>query len=65
MEAIKTAWAFFQNEILGMHWLNRLISTILNACGLDTTGRIGGSIQFFIYDTIKIMVLLGVLILII
>ena len=48
-----------------MHWLNRLISTILNACGLDTTGRIGGSIQFFIYDTIKIMVLLGVLILII
>lgn len=58
-------WNFFQNEILGMHWLNRLISTILNACGLDTTGRIGGSIKFFIYDTIKIMVLLGVLILII
>ena len=65
MEAIKTAWDFFQNEILGMHWLNRLIYTILNACGLDTTGKIGGSIQFFIYDTIKIMVLLGVLILII
>lgn len=65
MEAIKRAWDFFQNEILGMHWLNRLISTILNACGLDTTGKIGGSIQFFIYDTIKIMVLLGVLILII
>ena len=65
MEAIKSVWDFFQNEILGMHWLNRLIRTILNACGLDTTGRIGGSIQFFIYDTIKIMVLLGVLILII
>ena len=65
MEVIKTAWEFFQNEILGMGWLNRLISTGLNACGLDTTGRIGGSIQFFIYDTIKIMVLLGVLILII
>lgn len=65
MEAIKTAWDFFQNEILGMRWLNRLISTILNACGLDTASRIGGSIQFFIYDTIKIMVLLGVLILII
>ena len=48
-----------------MHWLNRLISTILNACGIDTAGKIGGSIQFFIYDTIKIMVLLGVLILII
>ena len=65
MEAIKTAWAFFQNEILGMHWLNRLISTILKACGLDTTSKVGGSVRFFIYDTIKIMVLLGVLILII
>ena len=65
MEAINTAWDFFQSEILGMHWLNRLICSILNACGLDTTTRIGGSVQFFIYDTIKIMVLLGILILII
>ena len=65
MEALKTVWDFIQNEVLGMSWLNRLISTILNACGLDTTGKIGGSVQFFIYDTIKIMVLLGVLILII
>lgn len=65
MAAIKTAWDFLQNEILGMQWLNRLISTMLNACGLDTTSRIGGSIRFFIYDTVKIMVLLGVLILII
>lgn len=65
MEAIKTAWDFFQNEILGMKWLSRLIGSIVEACGLDTTGKIGGSIQFFIYDTIKIMVLLGVLILII
>ena len=37
----------------------------MNACGLDTAGKVGGSVQFFIYDTIKIMVLLGVLILII
>lgn len=65
MEMLKTAWNFFQNEILGMNWLNRVIATVLNACGLDTAGRIGGSVQFFIYDTIKIMVLLGVLILII
>ena len=64
MEALKTVWTFFQNEILGMHWLSRLIGTILNACGLDTASPIGGSVQFFIYDTIKIMVLLGVLILI-
>lgn len=65
MEALKTVWDFFQNEVLGMAWLSRLISKLLNACGLDTTGRIGGSIQFFIYDTVKIMVLLGVLIFII
>lgn len=65
MEALKTVWNFIQDEVLGMNWLNRLIETILNACGLDTAGKIGGSVQFFIYDTIKIMVLLGVLILII
>ena len=65
MELIKTGWGFFQNEILGMQWLNRLVGKLLNGIGLDITKRIGGSIQFFIYDTIKIMVLLGVLILII
>ena len=65
MGALKTAWDFLQNEVLGMSWLNRLIEKILSACGLDITGRIGGSVQFFIYDTIKIMALLGVLILII
>lgn len=65
MEILELRWDFFQNEILGMGWLNRLIGTLLNACGLDTSSRIGGSIQFFMYDTIKIMVLLGVLILII
>lgn len=65
MEILKPSWDFFQNEVLGMKWLNRLIETILNACGLDTGSRLGGSVQFFIYDTIKIMVLLGVLILII
>ena len=65
MNGFKTAWDFFQNEVLGMGWLNRLITMILHACGLDTTNKIGGSVQFFIYDTIKIMILLGVLILII
>lgn len=65
MEVIEKAWDFFQNEILGMSWLKQLIGKALNACGLDTASRIGGSVQFFIYDTIKIMILLGVLILII
>ena len=65
MQAITTGWDFFQNEILGMQWLNRLIGSALEACGLDPAGRVGGSVQFFFYDTIKIMVLLGVLILVI
>ncbi|WP_074717673.1 permease [Ruminococcus flavefaciens] len=48
-----------------MKWLNRLIGSLLNACGLDTESKLGGSLQFFIYDTIKITVLLGVLIFVI
>ena len=65
MESLKTFWNFFQNEILGMAWLNRLIGSGLNALGLDTEGKLGGSVRFFIYDMIKIMVLLGVLIFVI
>lgn len=58
-------WSFVQDEILGMNWLNRLLDSLLSLCGLNTSDKIGGSILFFLYDTIKIMVLLGVLILII
>lgn len=62
MEAIKEAWLFFQNEILGMQWLNRVIGRGLEAIGLDLDGLAGGALQFFIYDTIKIFILLSVLI---
>ena len=65
METIKAMWDFFQSEVLGMNWLNRLIGDALAACGFDTRGKLGGSIQFFVYDTLKIIVLLGVLILLI
>lgn len=65
MEAIQAGWDFFQGEVLGMNWLNRLIGRLLSVCGLDTSGKIGSSVQFFIYDAIKIMLLLCVLILII
>ena len=58
-------WSFIQDEILGMHWLNRLIGRIVEAVGLDPASRIGGSIQFFFYDVIKIFVLLGILIFVI
>lgn len=62
MSVIKSVWDFFSSQILGMRWLNDLIGNLLNALGLDTTGWLGGSIQFFIYDTIKIFVLLCTLI---
>ena len=65
MEALRSVWDFIQNQILGMRWLSKAIGSCLAALGLDPSSKIGGSIQFFLYDTIKIMVLLGVLILII
>lgn len=55
-------WTFIQDQILGMKWLNVLIKKLLSAFGLDTGSRIGGSVQFFLYDVIKITVLLCVLI---
>lgn len=62
MEVLYFIGQFIQNQILGMKWLNKMIGNGLNALGLDTASRWGGSIQFFIYDVIKIMLLLGVLI---
>ncbi len=65
MKDIQSAWLFFQNQVLGMKWLNEVIGGGLSAVGLDVTSRLGASIQFFIYDVIKIMVLLGFLIFVI
>ena len=58
-------WDFISNQILGMRWLHDLVGAVLSGLSLDTNTRIGGSIHFFIYDIIKIMVLLGTLIFII
>lgn len=65
MDMIQTAWFFFQDQILGMKWLNALIGSLLSSVGLDISSRIGGAVQFFLYDTIKIFVLLSVLIFVI
>lgn len=65
MEIVKHIWLFFQNEVLGMQWLNRLISLGLEKAGLDSTNPFKGTLQFFLYDTVKILVLLTVLIFII
>lgn len=55
-------WDFIQNEILGMKWLNEMIGRLLTAVGLDVTSRVGGSVQFFLYDVLKITILLCILI---
>ena len=65
MQGVKSVWDFIQNEVLGMKWLDRLIGSLLESLGLDVGGKVGGTVQFFLYDVVKIMVLLGVLILII
>ncbi len=57
--------SFIQDQILGMKWLNKLIGEGLTNLGLDMTSKLGGSLQFFIYDVIKITILLCVLIFII
>lgn len=58
-------WDFFQNQILAMKWLNTLIGEALTAVGMNIDGRVGGSVQFFLYDVIKITFLLCFLIFII
>ncbi len=62
MHVLESIWLFTQDQILGMKWLDALIGNALSLVGLDTTSRLGGSIQFFLYDTVKITVLLCLLI---
>ncbi len=62
MQILKFIWDFFQVQILGMKWLDVLIGNALSALGLDTSTRLIGSIEFFLYDVIKITVLLCFLI---
>ena len=59
------SWRFIQDQILGMKWLNELLGLLLEQLGIDISGRMGGSIHFFIYDVIKITILLCALIFII
>ena len=58
-------WQFIQDQVLGMKWLNELVGRGLSMLGLDVGKRIGGSVQFFLYDVLKITVLLCFLIFVI
>lgn len=62
MQTIKEIWDFFQNQVLGMRWLNTLLAQSLTALGLDPANRWVGSLQFFVYDVVKITLLLCFLI---
>lgn len=53
---------FFQNQILGMHWLKELIQNLLELTGISAQSIVGGMLNFFFYDLIKIFILLSVLI---
>ena len=55
-------WDFFQSQVLGMKWLNESIGMLLSKLGLDVNTRWGGSVQFFLYDVLKITILLCLLI---
>lgn len=59
---MQSIWDFIQKQLLGMKWLNDLIGKGLELTGVDLSTRLGGSLQFFLYDTIKILILLSVLI---
>ncbi|MGN0334914.1 MAG: permease [Lachnospiraceae bacterium] len=65
METLRSVWLFIQDQILGMKWMNAVIDHGLSALGLDTGTRLGGSVQFFLYDVLKITVLLCCLIFVI
>lgn len=54
---------WLNNQLLKMEWLNYIVTYLVkNIFGLDLNSRFGGSIQFFIYDVVKIFLLLSVLI---
>ncbi len=65
MATLKMISAFIQNQILGMRWLTDITGDLLSLFGIDLTTRIGASVQFFLYDTVKITFFLCFLIFVI
>ena len=55
-------WNFLQKQVFGMQWLHTLVGNGLTLLGLDVGSRLGGSIHFFLYDIVKITILLCTLI---
>ncbi|WP_112873400.1 permease [Paracoccus endophyticus] len=57
-----TLFGWMNDQVLRMTWLNDLVGQGVAAIGLNPASRVGGSVQFFVYDVIKIFVLLSMLI---
>ena len=55
-------FGWLNDQLLRMQWLSDLVTAGVAAVGLDPASRLGGSVQFFVYDVIKIFILLSVLI---
>lgn len=63
MEELKTIFQWINDQLLGMEWLKNVVGFLVERVfGLSLSDRLGGSLHFFIYDTIKIFILLMVLI---
>lgn len=66
MTAITNVFGWMNDQLLKMLWLNDAVGWFVeNVLRLSLSGRLGASVQFFIYDVIKIFVLLSVLIFVI
>jgi len=59
---MRLIWSFIQYQLLGMGWLNSIFGTLLATIGIDTKSRLGASLQFFLFDMVKILLLLSFLI---
>lgn len=55
-------WDWINNNLLKMTWLNDLLGNILHQFNISTSTRLGGSLQFFLFDTVKIFILLSILV---
>ena len=63
MNIISTLFSWLNAQLLKMQWLWDLVESLVEKVfGLSMESRIGGSVHFFIYDVIKIFILLSVLI---
>ncbi len=58
MESLK----WLNDQLLRMDWLSEIVRFLLENAGVGISTRLGASLHFFIYDVIKIFILLGVLI---